>query len=157
MHIIILDNYSRYIDMLEYIDHINADNIQLILSDRTNTNKHYFTYLEGLSKECYSYNIDIIDSESELAYVSNIIDSLAFWSEKTSWATDRKINYLKNIFHSQFSNILIKIFDSEQMKDRLRDIIAPLFENDLYKKNVLGICLLETMNFPLILYIEILD
>ena len=84
MHIIILDNYSRYIDVLEYIAHINADNIQLILSDRTNTNKHYFTYLEGLSRECYSYNIDIIDSESELAYVSNIIDSLAFWSEKTS-------------------------------------------------------------------------
>ena len=36
------------------------------------------------------------------------------------------------------------------MKNKLRDIIAPLFENDLYKKNVLGICLLETMNFPLI-------
>jgi len=157
MHIIVLDNYSRYIDVLEYIGHINADNIQLILSDRTNTNKHYFTYLEGLSRECYSYNIDIIDSENELSDVSNIIDSLAFWSEKTNWGTDRKINYLKNICHSQFSNILIKIFDSEQMKDKLRDIIAPLFENDLYKKNVLGICLLETMNFPLILYIEILD
>lgn len=69
MHIIILDNYSRYIDMLEYIGHINADNIQLILSDRTNTNKHYFTYLEGLSKECYSYNIDIIDSEEGLYYI----------------------------------------------------------------------------------------
>lgn len=148
-YIIVLDSYSKYIDMLRYIIQINPLNVQFILADRTNNHQHFFKSMVDWAKEFYAYNINIIDDENELIHLVHIIDNLAYWDDRVNWSEERKVEYLKNICNAQFSNILIKIFDSEQMKNKINDIIQPLFTNDLYKKNIFAICLLESMDLPL--------
>ena len=133
-YIIVLDSYSKYIDMLKYIIQINPLNVQFILADRTNNHQHFFKSMVDWAKEFYAYNINIIDDENELIHLVHIIDNLAYWDDRVNWSEERKVEYLKNTCNAQFLNILIKIFDSEQMKNKINDIIQPLFTNDLYKK-----------------------
>jgi hypothetical protein len=148
-YIIFFDSYSRFLDVLKYIFNLNSSNFCLVLADRTNNHQHFSTIFKDYNVDVYAYDVDVIDADDELYQMSAITDNLAFWINRMDWSPERRKNFLKQDCNAQMSNILIELYDSDQIKQRIDELISPLLKIDSYKKNIFTICLLESLDLPL--------
>jgi len=142
---LIIDGYSNYMDLLEYIFTLNQSSLHLILADRTTKHMVHGDYLNEYL-DYAEINVDLINTDSELNSMINIINNLGFWGDKITWSLDRKKAYLSDNNDSKISSILLSIFDSPQIRSKIEGELIPLLSDDNHKKAVFAICLINIMD-----------
>lgn len=114
--VIFIDGIHNNIEFIEYIKNVNHPNILIILAMRTiEFDNHKDKFINF-----YLLNLDLM-YENELDRLVMIIDNLGFWSDKLrGYDFAHKVKYLKDKCNSQFSTILLDVFDSENIKEKLK-------------------------------------
>ncbi len=131
--LIIIDTYSNFYEIIEYIIKNGINDIKLLLSERTLIHHSIISKEENKNFKTYDIYIDMLNN-SEIDHLNKIIDNLGF-PEKS------RNNELK-----QISLILMNRKNSEYLKKEINKIFQRL--ND--KKEILFvICLLNIMDKPL--------
>ncbi len=151
--IIIIDNYTLNIDLLIFISSFNSNKIRVIFSDRTQMHDHSRKKLNDINLEYAEISIDSLQKE-EVSHMVKVIDNLGFWGKKASWKQGQKEEHISHFNTSQLSLILLNLFDSPQIKNRISTLLQPMLSDKLFKDTIFAICILQvagvTQNLSLI-------
>ncbi len=145
--ILIIDDYSLHTDILLHISKFNSPKIKVIFSDRSNNHDRLRKILISEGLNFTEISTDILQEE-EIKHFVSIIDNLGFWGEKANWGQDRKVDHIKTIDRSQISHILLNLFNSPQIKERIDSLLSPIIKDKDFKETIFSICLLEIINLP---------
>lgn len=140
---VIIDSYTRYLEFVRFA--YLQKNIKLILSARKLDH-----YKQNLNKDIVPIFIDTLhDNEVEL--FCDIIDNIGVTKDfyKTKWRIDRKTDYIKNECYGEISHILINILESQQMTNKIKELLKISLENSNIKKHLFVVLLLNVMDIPI--------
>lgn len=140
--IVVVDDFSNHLPVLEYVKQAEPQNIQLILGER---NVSYLSEVQGLNIDFLELNIDILTND-EIEKLIEIIDNLGAWNEFSSLSDDKKIQAIRSKYNSQLSSLLLGLLDSPNIKQKIKNQTDILYQNESYKKTIFAICLCEVVN-----------
>lgn len=146
--ILVIDSYSKYLDFIDYVLSVNNPHVILVLADKSGLHERNFNRLEQSCHETYSYTLNKL-SDEELKTMTSIISNIGFWKERVKFSDDVNMKYLKDTCSSELSSILLGIFDSPQMRNRVTELFTTLSNKDSYKRTILSICLLKMMDISI--------
>lgn len=132
--LIIIDGYSNYEEILDYIINTNTVNIKFLLSERSIVHQSLLNYYPKL--KTHDINIDELD-EKEVDCMANILENTAFVTKK---------QFLKQQDYREISHVLMDIIKSKQIKDKLLELYEKIVE---HRKILFIICLLKLTNKPI--------
>lgn len=138
--IIIIDDFSNYIDLLNHIKIVGLDDIRVILSDRVSTSLNELADLNFIE-----HHIDILTSH-EIEQTIQVIDNLAAWNEFSSLSNEAKSRLIKEKYNSQISLVLLGLMNSPNIKGKIKSQTEVIYSNPDHKKTVFCICLCEIAN-----------
>ncbi len=150
--IIVIDSYTRYTKVLEYIISQHYDDLIIILAARKYEHYRYLEENEYL-KSASEIEIDTLD-DAELDYFYNIIEQGGMWypsskNIKPKYTKERKMRIMQCDCKKEISLILVEILESEIMRNKIKKILENLFNSQINKKQVFAICLLNYMDIPI--------
>ncbi len=145
-----IDNYSLYYKTLLYIFKFNSNRIRVIFSDRTNVHDRFQKKLIDEGVEFDQLNVDLLDNK-ESDFFIKIINNLGLWGNRAVLSLKTKDQYIKDYGKGQVSHILLDLFNSPQIQNRIDLALSPLMKNENFKITIFSICLLEIINLPLTL------
>lgn len=131
--IIIVENYNSNRKIIEAIQTFRT-NQKLIVSERTVTNDMSFDWLRELvNREFFEVDVNRLDDE-EIDSCISIFDQFGLWREYSTLQYDKKKDFFKNECKSSLKNILLKVINSVDIKERIKgDIKKISFDRDLYQ------------------------
>jgi len=145
--ILIIDDYSFHIDTIIHIAKFNSKRIKVVFSDRSNNHERLRKKLIDEGLKFVEISTDILQQE-EIEHFVSIINNLGFWGDKAKWSLGRKVAHLKNVDRGQISHILLNLFNSPQIKNRINSLLSNIINDKEFKETIFAICLLEILNLP---------
>lgn len=146
--VIIVDNYSQYLDMVEYLKTHDSGYISYVLIDRTYEHERMRSFLKEKNITAYEYNVDKLTDKEILKFVG-IIDNIGYWESRVGLSNHRKISFIAKDCDSELSMALLRLFDSPQIKERIAGLLRPILSNSKFERTIFAICLIEFLNYPL--------
>lgn len=140
--ILIIDGYSKYIELIKHYSYSLPDNIKIIATSRTGDHERLRSNLKDFNFKYNEMSIDFLH-DSEIESFIDIIDNLGVWREKAGYGDTSKSRYIKSKNNAQISLSLLDLFDSPQIKDRISSEISPLLKDDLMKDTIFAIALAQ--------------
>ncbi|MFV0598085.1 SIR2 family protein [Shewanella sp.] len=142
--VVVVDDYDKHINLIKHFDTMKPENINLIITSRTSEHERHRHEFSKFSSKFLEISIDILQ-KNEIEFFISIIDNIGIWGDIANWSPERKINYLIHKHHSQLSLILLDLFNSPCIVDKVKQITNVLFSNLKYKDTAFGIALIETI------------
>lgn len=142
--VVAVDDYDKYINIIKHFDATKPANINLIVTSRTSEHERYRHEFSTFESKFLEVSIDIL-KENEVEFFISIIDNIGIWGDIASWSHEKKSNHLIRKHHSQLSLILLDLFNSPYIVDKVKQITNVLFSNLKYKDTAFGIALIETV------------
>ena len=143
--IVILDNYEKYLDLIQYFGNVKPSNVAIVASSRTGEHEKLRPKLNDFNFRYNELNIDYLTDDESIALIS-IFDNSGLWGSKAGFSQERKKDYIANKNDRQISLNLLSLLDSPQIKDRVSNILTNLMENKEYKETIFAIAFLEVLN-----------
>ncbi|HFQ4980139.1 TPA: SIR2 family protein [Vibrio vulnificus] len=140
--VVVVDDFSNNLDLLDYIKSTRPSNVQFILSER---NLSHLNSIDDFDVNFIEININLLD-DSAIEKIISIIDNLGAWDTFSSLSIEKKIERIKGRFNSQLSMILLGLLNSPNIKEKIQSQTAVIYENSDYKDVVFAICLCEVVN-----------
>ena len=143
--ILVVDGYEKYFDLIECFERLNPNNVRLIVAARTQEHdrlRHKLSLSLKWSTICVDNLID-----TEIDKLIEIIDSLGIWEEMARYSPERKKQIIALNCERKISLTLLKIFEAPQMRDRIAELVKPIFAVDGLKQTAFAICLLSVLGY----------
>lgn len=150
--VIIIDDYTNYIDVLRKFSLYENSNIQFVLTARTalNYNKMPSVLEEfGVKENCSSiFNLNKID-DSGIKYAIKIFDRYGLFGKRAGLTEEKKKEYLTNPKKCgrQFQSIMLDVIQSELLKSKVETLVNNIVNSSKqYHNAVIIILLTKLMN-----------
>ena len=137
--LIVIDDYPGWLDVAQHFAHYSGPNHFLALSARNAVHELMIDNLYEIlgTQNVIEYPLDSLDSR-DLDWIVSFFDQYGLWGDKAAWSTRRKKNYLSGRCRSQFSSILIDLFESPDIATRFRRILQGLNDKRGYYEVLLS-------------------
>lgn len=126
--LLVIENYHRYIDVVKYFILHKKDNQKLLLSERSDINDIKIDNLDFIHGELVEFDINKLDYDSKKKIVNNF-NQYGLWGSSASLSFQKKITKLDEEYKSEFSNILLDVFDSPLIKDKVTKLTDEIKSN----------------------------
>jgi hypothetical protein len=143
-YVLIIDNYHRYNDILEYISDTKPENITLIISDRNSESLRIANDLEKFDISLRAVNLDNLDND-EVEKLIEILDDQAYWKEFTSLSPERKAKKIEFEYNNQLSGVLLGLLNSPSISDRIKTLTTGIFDNPEFKRTLFSIAICDVL------------
>ena len=143
--LVFIDDYPDWMDIIEHFSLNAKSNTSLVLSARSAVHDLMIDNLCKLvGPDIIEYSADLLTDE-ELAWVIDFFDQYGLWGEKAAWSKQRKLRYLSRDCRSQFSSVLMRLFESPQIASRFNRVLERLNSKRDYYEVLLSIMILAVV------------
>ncbi|MBQ7585869.1 MAG: hypothetical protein IJU40_06460, partial [Desulfovibrionaceae bacterium] len=133
--IFIIDDYFQYITIFEYLSVFsNKENIKFLLFSRSQRHEKQRKNLQNIGFNYKEIIVDIL-TENEVVNIINLIDSIGLWENNYS-DYNQKYTYIVSKCERQISILLFNLLESPHIKDKIKNIISHLIEEDNKLKEI---------------------
>lgn len=161
--VVIMDNYPGHMDIIRKFSYYGHTNITFLLSARNGVNLMFCKQLEDAlrinSEEIKPIYLNQLQPD-EIEYLAFLLENNALMKKgkNDEIVTSDLEKYIIEDCKCRFSNLLLKLFDESNIKDKLEKLYDDLVkhENETVKKVVIFSLLKNSSNYDLNLH-EILD
>jgi hypothetical protein len=143
--ILVVDGYEKYFDLIECFEKLNPNKVRLIVAARTQEHDRLRNKL-SLALRWSTICVDNL-TDTEIDKLIEIIDSLGIWEEMARYSYERKKELIARNYEKKISLTLLKIFEAPQMRDRIAELVKPIFAVDGLKQTAFAICLLSVLGY----------
>lgn len=126
--LLVIENYHRYLDVIKYFILHKKINHKLLLSERSDINDIKIDSLDLMENELVEFDINKIDYKSKNKIIENF-NEYGLWGGSASLSFRKKADRLDNEYKSEFSNILLDVFDSPLIKDKVTKLTDEIKSN----------------------------
>jgi hypothetical protein len=147
--VIIIDGYADWMDEIPMIARSMPSGTSLLLAARSAANDVlYDSVCSGMSVDgVLEIPVDQLDDD-ELVLLSAFFDHYGLWGENAASSPQRKIAFLRDKCHAQFSTVLIHLFESPQIQSRLQLIMRELQRDRTYHAILVTVLALAVLQYP---------
>lgn len=153
--LVIIEDYTNYMDIIYKFSLYAENNIQFVLTARTalNFNKMPDIFEEFVVKENESavFDINLLEN-SDLEDCVRIFDKYGLFGRKSNLDQDQKIEYLSSRRNGskQFQSIMLDIIRSSVMQEKVKNVVSVIEnESKQYYQTVILVLLIKIMNLRL--------
>jgi hypothetical protein len=125
--IIVIDDYSKIIEIFDCYHLFSQDKIRFILSSRPSIHEKYRNTLRNMNFNFKEISVDEF-SEKETIDLFQLIDIIGFWGI-VKGKEHEKNKYFKFDCRSQLSVLLVHLLESPDIKNRIKNIFDDLVKN----------------------------
>jgi tetratricopeptide (TPR) repeat protein len=147
--LLVIDGYADWMDVAEYVG-LNANPaLSLLLSARTNTHDvRVDDLLAQLHRDRVSeFGIDLLH-EKDIRWVDESLARYGLWGDKTSWAPQRRTDYLKSKCGSEFSGILLTVLRSPEISRRFESLLGAIQGHRDHYEVIVTVLVLTVLQYP---------
>ncbi len=145
--IALIDDYPLYLEIIKYCQEFKVNNIRFILSAREADHYIYQSHLQEINLDCQEVYINEL-SDDEIDFFIEIINNLSWKGILSNPSHRNKQKFIKETHKAQLSLSLLGIFDSANIKNKIRVLLEDLVKDLDSKKTIFSILLLNIMNVP---------
>ena len=145
--LLFIDDYQNWMDVIERFGLVANANTSLVLSARSAVHDVLVDDLSQLIGQgsILEVPIDMLASD-DLEWLAIFFDRYGLWGDRAAQSRDRKLTYLSQECRSQFSSILMKLFESPQIASRFDRLLENLNNRRRYYEVVLSIMILAVVH-----------
>ena len=145
--LLFIDDYQNWMDVIERFGLVAKANTSLVLSARSAVHDVFVDDLSQLIGQgsILEFPIDLLIAE-DLEWLVAFFDQYGLWGDRAAQSRRRKLTYLSQECRSQFSSILIKLFESPQIASRFDRLLENLNNRRRYYEVVLSIMILAVVH-----------
>lgn len=152
--VLILEDYSSYFDIIDAFKLYCTDQT-IVLSERSVRNDmKYATLSSKLGDDFYTVDLNYLN-DYEIEALSDIFDHYGLWQELSTLRMDKKKSYFRDNCGNSMRGILLALFRSPSIKERLSKIVNSIKREANYYEAVV-VALLNKV-YSLNLSIEMLS
>jgi len=147
--VIIIDDYSHNPELIKTIGLLQPENVLTVISTRPHSHEQLRAELKTHNFSYQELSIDELSGD-EIDQLVAIFDNLGAWGEKAYMSPHQKTSHLLQENDSQISLALLALFDSPQIKERVKNLLnfypnlnAPLHKH--YRDTAFAIALIEVI------------
>lgn len=142
--VLLIDNYTNYIDLYNYINLHDSRDVTVIFFDRKSSHDRFV--LMNTTEIAYSVDIDVLN-KIELEQFIAIIDNLGLWRDLASMSVGQKLDYLNHKYLPQVFSILTYILESPSIIAKIKKVVDNICkENEENAATIISICILKILN-----------
>lgn len=146
--IFVIDNYAQYDSFIEYVFK-RSSNVTFLISERATIHQKWIEKIDFSDNEIYEFTIDIL-SEKEIEFMIELISNLGYWDKNLIGKSfEVKKRFLIEHCDGKIAGILLYIFNSPQIKTKIKQMLEPLMENERHKRTIMAICFLAVFSIPI--------
>lgn len=131
---IIIEDYNQYMDYNEWdiLKRYKYSNIKYIFSARSYINDNFYGRLVvdfSLSREDLKmYDINVLSEEEEKG-LCEILSNYNVWDKNANFSFSQKRKYIENKCAREIRNVLLDLYESEQIRDRINKSMQSICKN----------------------------
>lgn len=145
---LLVDSYTRCIDLLEHHASFGAENIRFVLLARASDHERVKDRLLSFEFSYVEVNLDQLSTDEAEEFV-DIVDNVGLWGERAALQRERKISLVMREGRGHISEVLLTIFEAPQMKARLERLLSPVISVPAWRDTIFAISILEFLSLPL--------
>lgn len=144
----VVDGYPDWLDVLQtYASRANSQST-IVLSARTSVHD---LLIDRLAETLRAPNmkeiaVDVLSS-AELGWVSEFFDEYGLWGGSATWSKPQKVDHLRRACHSQWHAILIRLFESPEIRRRLDTLFEDLRKKRNYYDVLVALMILSVLEY----------
>ena len=144
--IVVIENYSRNLDLVETFCRYAREGCALLVSEKVEIHElRAPALLDKISdRQLAIYELDMLEI-SELERISHLLDLRGLWGERAGLSKVQKLAYLREECGSQLHAVLIDVIKSPHIRERLSNIIEHFESTDGGMRMLIALCLLQTI------------
>jgi hypothetical protein len=120
--LLIVENYHRYIDAIKYFNLHRKRNHKLLLTERSDINDIKIDSLDFLDENLNEFDVNKLDRNSTENMVKNF-NEFGLWGKSAALQFREKSDKIKRDYKSEFSNVLLDVFESPNIKEKVDQLI----------------------------------
>ena len=144
--LLFIDDYPDWIDIIEHFSLNAKSNTALVLSARSAVHDVMVDNISQIvgRSDILECSADLL-TEDDLGWLIDFFNQYGLWAEKAAWSKERKLRYLLHDCSSQFSSVLIKLFESPQIASRFNRVLERLNSKRDYYEVLISIMILAVV------------
>lgn len=135
---LICENYNQLIDgdAWNLLRRFQASNIKYIFTARSYINDNFYNrVLNDMSlnyKTMGMYNLNEL-SESEIKRLVALIRKYDIWGANLRQGQKKQMQFISSRCNGELRNVLLEVYKSNNVQNKINDIVKPIFKNELSK------------------------
>ncbi|WP_084615978.1 SIR2 family protein [Solimonas flava] len=144
--VLVLENYSRNLELVECFCRYARPDCALLLSERTEVHELRSAVLNdrAKSRNVKVYEVDLLEN-NEVARLSALLNLRGLWGERAGLSEAQRLAYLKQDCGRQLQAVLIDVANSPQIRTRLADIVRHFTSLEGGLSVLITLCLLQAI------------
>jgi hypothetical protein len=144
--ILVIENYSRNLDLVECFCRYARPDCGLLLTERTGVHELRATALEERinKRDIRVYELDILEND-EIVRLSSLLDLRGLWGERVGLLEPQRLAFLKEDCGRQLQAVLIEVIKSPQVALKLSNIVSRFESIEGGLRILIGFCLLQVI------------
>lgn len=150
--VVIIENYTSYMDVLRIFSRQPNDNVQFVFTARSAVNfskmPDVFDQFSIKENESVVININKLGS-ADISRCVDLFDFYGAWGKNANLSNEEKRKFLKNRNHgnSKFQSIMLDVLKSDDMVNRIKSLVETIrSESKIYHEAVIVILITQVMN-----------
>lgn len=144
--ILVLENYSRNLELIECFCRYARPGCALLTSERTEIHELRSPALKDRTKgrDLKVFDVDLLEND-EIARLSELFSLHGLWGERAGLSETQRLGYLKHDCARQMQAILIDVANSPQVRARLTEIVDHFQSVEGGLRVLITLCLLQAI------------
>lgn len=144
--ILVIENYSRNLDLVECFCRYARSDCGLLLTERTGIHELRSVALEDRinKRDIKVYELDILEN-NEIVRLSSLLDLRGLWGERAGLLELQRLAFLKEDCGRQLQAVLIEVAKSPQVANKLNNIVSRFGSIEGGLRILIGFCLLQAI------------
>lgn len=146
----VVDDYSRWHDLLEVLAHRIAPNVRIVVAARNAAHDVEIDYLLRTfpGRDIVELSADRLSYDDMDRFVQ-LLNRYGAWGERSLLSDERKRSFIANDCSGQIHALLLRLFESPDIRERLEDLFAEVSDSRVYHKPIIAILILAVLGYPL--------
>lgn len=146
-HIIFIDNYPEWMEVLRFYSRHATARSSIELAARTS---HHDVLVDRISEiirvpDMKEVAVDHL-SKDEMVWISKFFDEYGLWGEQSAWMPNEKARYLSRVCRGEWHAVLLKLFESPQILAKLNRIFDDLNKKQNYYEVLIALLILSVLD-----------
>lgn len=144
--VLVLENYSRNLELVECFCRYARPDCTLLLSERTEVHELRSPALKDRTKgrDLKIFDVDLLEND-EVARLSALLSLRGLWGERAGLNESQRLGYLKHECGRQMQAVLIDVARSPQVQARLTEIVTHFQSIEGGLRVLIALCLLQAI------------
>ncbi|MCL4273685.1 MAG: SIR2 family protein [Anaerolineales bacterium] len=145
--IIIIENYTDWMEPIRHISQISDDRCSVILTSRTSLHDVNIDRLSEMFPDLEVKEIPVDNlTDLEIKWFANVFDEFGLWGEHKNKSWAKKLEFLSVNCGGEFQGILLELLKSPNIISKLETIIENIKHKKSYYQILITIMVLNTLN-----------